>query len=37
MNGLQDRCDDRMEKIGNELRVTKDKVFKYEINRDRQR
>ena len=37
MNGLQDRCDDRMEKIGNELRVRKDKVFKYEIKRDRQR
>ena len=37
MNGLQDRCDDRMEKIGNELTVRKDKVFKYEINRDRQR
>ena len=37
MNGLRDRCYDRMEKIGNELRVRNDKVPKYEINRDRQR
>ena len=37
INGLQDRCDDRMEKIENELRVRKDKAFEYEINRDRQR
>ena len=28
MNGLRDRCYDRMEKIGNELRVRNDKVPK---------
>ena len=37
MNGLQDRCDDRIEKIWNDLRVRRDRVLKYEIDRDRER
>ena len=37
MNGLWDRCYDRMEKIEKELRVRRDRTSKYEIDRDRQR
>ena len=37
MNGLQDRCDDRIKKIWNDLRVRRDRVLKYEIDRDRER